>query len=357
MFNKLINHIFDILRYIHHHPLFIRIVPLHIREKLALMFYSKIYLRLLNDTVRLEASTICQLKCRTCLFQGEHYAVLGKGYLTFDNFKRFCESNRYVRKIELSNSGEIFLNPDLIHIIKYAFENGITLTADGGVNFNTVSDEVIEALVKYRFKLIRIALDGACQETYSQYRINGNFDKVIENIKRLNHYKNAYNSKLPTLYWQYVLMQHNEEDVIPAKQMAKELDMTINFKVTWDVGYIPQQREMLTKETGLNFLSQEEIASNLSKKSMVPNYCLGLWTTPQINWDGRLLGCCMVLNMDFGVNVFEVDLEKALNSTNYKYAKEMVQGKVPPPQNTKNIPCCACWVYKEMRKTGRFFRL
>jgi uncharacterized Fe-S cluster-containing radical SAM superfamily protein len=351
------NYIFDFMRYVYHHPVFIRIIPLHIRESLALKIYSKIYLKLLNDTVRLDASTICQLKCRTCYVQSEFINFVGRGYLTFANFKRFCENNRHIKKIELANDGEIFLNPDLLHIIKYAFENNITLTADSGVNFNTVSDEVIEALVKYKFKLLRVALDGASPEVYAQYRINGNFNTVIENIKKLNHYKKIYHSKLPTLYWQYVIMSHNEDEVMPAKKLAQELEMIINFKVTWDNGYIPQKREMLSRETGLIFLSKEEIAKNFSQKSIVANHCLTLWTNPQINWDGRLLGCCMVGNMDFGVNVFEIGLAKALNSDNYKYAKEMVQGKVPPPKNPQNIPCATCWAYKNMLKTKVFFRL
>jgi len=119
-----------------------------------------------------------------------------------------------------------------------------------GVNLNTISDEVAEALVKFKFKHIQVSIDGASQEIYSQYRINGNFDTVIRNIQKINEYKLKYKSKYPELFWQYVLMEHNENDVINAKKIAKMLGMPISFKLTWDNGYIPKNVEMLKKKRG-----------------------------------------------------------------------------------------------------------
>jgi MoaA/NifB/PqqE/SkfB family radical SAM enzyme len=358
MFTKVGNFLFNRFEGLYYHPFFNRNVPLRIKQWYAhKLFTLKIHRQPLPDSVRLEASTICQLRCRSCSIQVKDSDNLGRGFLSYDNFKRFCEDNRFVKKIELSNFGEIFLNPDLIQMIKYAFEHKISLTASNGTNFNTVSDEVLKTMVKYNFKYLKVSIDGASQETYSQYRINGNFDTVIENIKRLNYYKSKYNSTFPALLWQFVLMQHNEDDVILAKKMAKELNMSIIFITTWDNDYIPQKREMLTKETGLQFLTTQEKSRNSTNKAWELTACQQLWTEPQINWDGRLLGCCYVAYQDFGVNVFEVGLEKALNSENYRYAKDMLQGKVPPPENTANIPCADCGHYKLMCKTGNYFTL
>ena len=55
--------------------------------------------------------------------------------------------NSNILSIELSNWGEIFLNPELKEIIKYAYSKKIGLFADNGVNFNNVSDEVLECLI------------------------------------------------------------------------------------------------------------------------------------------------------------------------------------------------------------------
>ena len=47
----------------------------------------------------------------------------------------------------------------------------------------------MKAIVDTKMHFIRLSIDGASQETYSRYRVNGNFDRVIENIKRLQAYK------------------------------------------------------------------------------------------------------------------------------------------------------------------------
>ena len=304
------------------------------------------------DSVCLEACALCQLNCKTCYMRKNNAVTVGKGYLTFSNFKNFLLNNMFIKNIELSNNGEIFLNPDLIHIIKYAFENKVSLTANNGVNFNSVSDDVLEALEKFKFKNMTISIDGVTQETYSEYRKNGNVNTVLNNIKRLNYFKIKHNMKFPKLRWQYIIMEHNENDVIKAKRIAKELGMEIYFKLTWDRDYIPKNTEMLKKETGLKWLTREEVP----KKGNVLPYadCYQLFKNPQINWDGRLLGCCCAAYSDFGINVFEVGLEKACNSENYSIAKKMVLGEIDAPKNAKNIPCVNCTIYKTMKKENLY---
>jgi len=331
-----------------------RLVPKSI-IKIAKSYRDRITTAL-PSKVRLEASTICQLRCKSCLCQQENGHTMGKGYLSFSNFKSFIESNTFIKTIELSHCGEIFLNPDLIQIMQYAFERNIVLEALNGVNFNTVNDEMLEAMVKYGFKHILVAIDGASQETYPVYRINGNYDTVIGNIIKLNTLKHKYNTKYPELFWSYVLMEHNENDVINAKKVAKELNMPISFKLTWDESYIPQNIEMLKKETGLKHLSRKEVLASEGKPYFNYGVCRQLWNEPQINWDGRLLGCCIVFSNDFGINVFETGLEKAINSEKYRYAKEMLQGKVGIPEDNENIPCVDCEHFQIMHKTKNYLR-
>jgi len=67
--------------------------------------------------------TACQLKCPSCpTASGETGKRIGSGYLKFKNFKEFVDRNKWVSEIELSNWGEIFLNPELLQIIKYAYQ-------------------------------------------------------------------------------------------------------------------------------------------------------------------------------------------------------------------------------------------
>ena len=306
----------------------------------------------LPDSVRIDASTLCQLDCPACYMRLNDSGFVGKGYVKFDDFKNFIDRHSYIKSVELANNGEIFLNPDISSIIQYAFKKNVKLRANAGVNFNTVSDEVIKALVKYRFAVMTISIDGASQDVYSAYRRNGNYNRVLENIKKLNKYKKEYKSDYPKLVWQYVIMEHNEDDVINAKVQAKQLDMEIRFKLTWDRNYTPKKTEMLTKETGLLFFTRESRVANDTKKINRFAACKQLFTDPQINYDGRLLGCCCVYKSDFGVNVFEIGLEEALKSDQVSYAKKLLQGKLAPASLSEHlqkvIPCIDCGYYKQM---------
>ena len=141
--------------------------------------------------LRLDLSTVCQLKCPSCYMRQEEEAVKNGckiGNMKFENFKKLVDEND-IEDIEISNSGEIFLNPDLVKILEYAHKKHIRLTADNGVNLNNLTEEQAEALVKYELASMTISLDGASQETYSKYRIGGDYNKVIENIEKINKYK------------------------------------------------------------------------------------------------------------------------------------------------------------------------
>jgi len=308
-------------------------------------------------SVRIDASTICQLRCVTCpSHDPKNKWVIGKGHLKYSDFKKFIDNHDYIRSVELSNYGEMFMNPELIDIMEYAYKRNVKLTAESGVNFNTASDDVIEALVKYRFSSMGVAIDGASQETYAKYRVRGNYQRVIENIEKLNKYKKIYKSKLPKLIWKYVIMHNNENDVVSAKEKAQQLNMRIKFKLTWDPTYEPKNIEMLKAETGLAALTRDEYNKTNSKRYL-SHICNMIWETPQINWDGRLLGCCIAARKDFGVNVFEVGLEEALNTLSYKYAKQLLQGNITSDDVTDvadNIPCLTCKHYKKMVKRDSF---
>ena len=70
----------------------------------------------IGSKIRFEASSKCQLKCPLCItgtgYNREHSSV-GWGHLKFENFEKLILKNPRIREIELSNYGEILLNPEL----------------------------------------------------------------------------------------------------------------------------------------------------------------------------------------------------------------------------------------------------
>ena len=300
----------------------------------------------------LDASTLCQLDCPPCYMRQSKYGAVGAGYLKFTDFKNFLNKNSYIKCIEISNNGEICLNPELPQILKYASENNVAITANTGNNFNTVSDETLEALVKYRVLSIRIALDGATPETYSQYRRKGDFNKVISNIKKLNEYKKEYDSEFPKLTWQFVLMQHNQDEVQQAKKLAAELGMDVWYKLAWDQNFKANNPQWLRDVTGLEFFTRDEYNQHgRSYTREAIHCCKSLWISPCINFDGKLMGCDCNVKYDLGANVFKDGMEKALKNKVFKFMQKVAQGKVkkPPKDWEKWCPCATCSHYLQIR--------
>ena len=281
----------------------------------------------LPKAVRLEACTICQLNCHSCYMRQDPEGVAngcGNGMLSFENFKKFVD--------------------------EYAHKKGIKLTADNGVNLNKLTDEQAEALVKYEFENIVVSIDGASQETYKQYRRNGNFDKVIEHIEKINFYKKKYKSEKPFLNWKFVLFGHNEHEVKKAQRLAKKLKMEIFFATNWDTSFSPVKDRELVKEltgvTGKTHTPRSRLKQFINKE-IDWYYCNFLWEAPQINWDGQILGCCSLYDKNFGDNVFKDGFMNALNNPKMIYAKNMITGNAPP---LEGIPCTDCYVYKDLKK-------
>ncbi|MCR5261803.1 MAG: glycosyltransferase [Candidatus Gastranaerophilales bacterium] len=313
----------------------------------------------LPKNIRLDVCTLCQLKCPECYMRKYPEDVkngCGLGYLKFKDFKKFVDENE-LETIELSNSGEIFLNPDLVKILKYAHKKHITLTAHNGVNLNTLSDEQAEAVVKYNLDVIVVSLDGASQETYSQYRINGNYDNVINNIKKINFYKKKYDSCSPHMVWKFIVFGHNEHEIEKAKIEAEKLNMEITFDANWESEYSPiKDKEKVLAQTNIHSLdvntSPVEQLDEFEKGLVDWYFCWDLWE-PQINWDGRILGCCANFKEDFGGNVFKEGFLNALNNPTFVYAKNMVTHNA---RGIKAIPCFDCWVYQDMRDKNRWMK-
>ena len=73
-----------------------------------------------------------------------------------------------------------------------------------------------------------------------------------------------------------------------------------------------------------------------------------MWTAPQVNFDGRVVGCCVNYWDDYG-NALTEGLLTILNNERMQYARLMLLGKV---QERTDIACTTCKFYKVMKETG-----
>jgi|RhiMetdeSRZDD1v2_1073273.scaffolds.fasta_scaffold152513_4 Iron-sulfur cluster-binding domain len=302
--------------------------------------------------IRLEASSCCQLRCPSCPTTNKIiHPAIGSGLLKLSDFKKLLDQNRWLKEIELSNYGEIFLNPDLLEIIKYAYQRDVALRADNGANLNDVEEHVIEGLVKYEFRSMTCSIDGASDETYKVYRVKGSFETVINNIRKINFFKRKYRSKYPRLRWQFVVFGHNEHEISLARTMAHDLDMKFHLKLCYNPQFSPvRDQDLVRKELGA--ASRQEYKQR-NGVDYVQGICHQLWDQPQINWDGKVLGCCLNFWGDFGGNAFKDGLLNSINNERIDYARDMLLGKKTPRED---IPCTTCSIYLGRKAGGKWVK-
>ena len=301
---------------------------------------------------RLDVSSLCQLECARCpVRQRKGRPFIGRGVMAVQEFSRFIEHNPQIRIIELGNSGEVFLNPDLPEMLRAAAEKGVATRIAEGVNLNDASDEALEALVKYRVLALRVAMDGVTQETYAKYRVGGELKKVLANVRRINAYKKKHASDRPRLILQFVAFGHNEHELdkaaVLARMMGMEMDIRLN---TFPDAFPLRDPAGLTRRLGYC-----DKASYLEKtgKVYMREVCLQLWRAPQVNWDGRLLGCSNNVRVSYAGDALGGAFAGAVNSALIRYARRMLMGQAPARDD---IPCAACESYADYRSHGLWFK-
>ena len=71
-------------------------------------------------------------------------------------------------------------------------------------------------------------LMGVTQEVYEKYRVGGNLETVLNNLKKLIAVKKLYNSSTK-VQWDFIVMKHNEHQIEEAKKMASDFGVPIQI--------------------------------------------------------------------------------------------------------------------------------
>ena len=295
--------------------------------------------------VRVEACSRCQLKCPACpTTRGENLAAIGRGALAAADFRRLLEANPGIRRVELGNYGEVFLNPELPDILACAWEHGVATVIDEGANLNHAPDASLEALVQFGTERLRCSIDGVSQATYERYRVGGRLDRVVANIRRINAFKERHGRANPELVLQFIVFGHNEHELERAGVMARLLGMRLELVLNFAPEFMAvRDRERVRRVLG--YADRNEFIRSTGRHPG-RHQCHGMWVNPQINWNGAMLGCDRNIWGVYPGNAFTGGLEEAMNSEALDHARAMLMGRAAPREG---IPCLNCGIYRTMR--------
>ncbi len=242
--------------------------------------------------VTVEPTILCNLKCPQCI-SGTGRAIREKKSMTLESFRRILDSvGDSVWHLLLYNQGEPFLNPDFLSFIEMAKQRRIYVTTSTNGHFLQNEDDV-RRLVDSGLDSIIISLDGADAETYQKYRIGGDFQQVVEGIRRFVRIRNAQNSRTPKVLIQFLVMKHNEHQIGQMREMARSLGADRLLLKTFQVEF---------QMTGNSFLPEnpkwsryEPSRAGIQPKNTLHG-CDRLWYSVVFLSDGRMAPCCFDKN-------------------------------------------------------------
>lgn len=215
----------------------------------------------------------CNLRCPNCdltRMWEENFFIRPRTALSLETFKKVIDQTAPTLKhIRFHMLGEPLMNPQSAEMLRYAREKIPHLFISIETNGLFIGSELQKALVEAKVDYVKFSVDGASQETYSQYRVGGDFPKVYENMAGLVATRNSAGSNRPRVTWQYILFEWNDsdEEIRRAQDLARRAGVDhLYWLATHSTGaskrFLPDGKYPIFEGEGQSFNKTLEIASS-----------------------------------------------------------------------------------------------
>ncbi len=260
------------------------------------MFKKKIYTNQDNH-LTLEISAKCNLYCSMCSLEKHHH---NKGFMSKNTFNKILPYIKQFNIVDFGFTGEPFLNKNLIYFLKKIKKINPNIYLQIITNGTLLSDKIMKDLIKFGLDEIMFSIDGASKQIYEHIRIGSDFNKVINNIKKLNSFKKKYSSNKPIFTSTFVIMEQNYLEMLKFVELMKKLDfkriMFNNVEPYSLKSYNDSFYDKKSKEIKKNL----QDIKNSSKKSdleiIIPRFkskrhkfCSYMY--PLLAWNGDIIPC------------------------------------------------------------------
>jgi MoaA/NifB/PqqE/SkfB family radical SAM enzyme len=256
--------------------------------------------------ITFELTSHCNLHCPQCARfdqQGFQNKYLKLEHLNFKQIEKNLCVDQLTQLPEIlfeGDYGEPLMHPEIEYILNYFSNNNKTVVTNGSLR----SISWWKQLAKIPNLSVMFSIDGIDQTTNSTYRINSNFDKIIDNAT-------AFIAAGGTAVWKYIVFKHNELYVDQARALSKKLGFSSfeyqksnrNFfnDKTWPIYVDGNYRGMLEASTGINTkLKTQTIGLSNLKKNFTPPVCSwGATGKVYIDYQANLVPCCMTSGLNW----------------------------------------------------------
>jgi radical SAM protein with 4Fe4S-binding SPASM domain len=285
-------------------------------------------------SISFEPTTSCNLRCPECP-SGLRAFTRPTGMLKKDFFSETIDQlSRELMYLVFYFQGEPYLNPNFLDMVKYATSKKIyTATSTNG---HYLSEDNARRTVESGLDRLIISLDGTTQETYQQYRVGGQIDKVLEGAARVVDWKKKLGSKTPFIIFQFLVVRHNEHQVAEVQALAKKMGVDqVRLKTAQVYDYENDPNHLIPTNQKYSRYKKDRDGRMIFKGNNA-NHCWRLWHDPVITWDGAVVPCC-----------FDKDAQHKLGDLKQQSFRELWQNKEyrhfrsQVLDSRKNIDICA----------------
>lgn len=237
----------------------------------------------------IEPTTACNLGCPECP-SGLKQFTRPTGKLNLDLHQKMLDQvSGSVFYINYYFQGEPFLHPQFLDLIKAAKKHRIYTSTSTNAHF--IDEEKANEIIDSGLDRLIISIDGLTQETYENYRVHGNLNKVIEASKLLVEAKKKKKSSTPHLIFQFLAVKANEHEIPAVHSLGNEIGVNeVRIKTAQLYDFKNGNPLMPSNEKYARYKKNSDGTYSLKYKT--GNHCWRMWSGSVLTWDGKVVPCC-----------------------------------------------------------------
>lgn len=303
--------------------------------------------------ITIDTTDNCNLRCKhCCVAAGEHK----KGAdLDYNDLKKVIDSVIEVNpKLLCISGGEPLCRSDFKEMVMYirqTFKNKMILMT----NAVLITDEIAKIIVE-NFDEVNVSLDGYDEESVSEIRGDGVFEKTVAGIKCLNKFGMTEGISLST-----IITKKNQNKIKEFNELCNLLNVKPIYRNLSFIGRAEKNKngiERPNQEKCVIDINPEEI-----RKIKQPIFsCQGGRTEFEIDYKGNIYPCASMMDEEFLMgNIFKIpNLKKYLESgevrknNGYEKFASYFPYNIPECKNCDyNLFCFSCTLaVKEKKEEG-----
>ena len=157
-----------------------------------------------------DPSMLCNHNCVWCRYGHD------ESMLSYDFMIKKLAKYPKVKGIRITGGGEPLMNPDTVPFIQECFKRKMTIGIE--TNGSLLNDESIDVIAR-SCRYCRISLDAGSPETYMGLHRANDFNKVVENIRKLAK------AKIRELGVSYLVVTKNVNDI----KLLPKLNLPVDY--------------------------------------------------------------------------------------------------------------------------------